>query len=147
MQPRDAGALGREPARADPAVRREGAAAIPSPIDTMLAEARSRIRRYSADEVRAHPDLLIVDTRSVDERERTGVIAGSKHVPLSVLPWRTEDLSGRRVCLVCAQGYSSSLAAALLLELGVEAGDLIGGYEAWRRSSATAVCTGSASRT
>jgi rhodanese-related sulfurtransferase len=97
----------------------------------MLAEARSRIRRYSADEVRADPDLLIVDTRSVDERELTGVISGSKHVPLSVLPWRTEDLAGRRVCLVCAQGYSSSLAAALLLELGVEAGDLIGGYEAW----------------
>ena len=97
----------------------------------MLAEARSRIRRYSADEVRAHPDLLVVDTRSVDERERTGVIPGSKHVPLSVLPWRTEDLAGRRVCLVCTEGYSSSLAAALLLELGVEAGDLIGGYEAW----------------
>ena len=97
----------------------------------MLAEARSRITRYSADEVRADHDLLIVDTRSVDERERTGVIPGSKHVPLSVLPWRTEDLAGRRVCLVCAQGYSSSLAAALLLELGVEAGDLIGGYEAW----------------
>ena len=97
----------------------------------MLAEARSRITRYSADEVRADHDLLIVDTRSVDERERTGVIPGSKHVPLSVLPWRTEDLAGRRVCLVCTEGYSSSLAAALLLELGVEAGDLIGGYEAW----------------
>jgi rhodanese-related sulfurtransferase len=32
---------------------------------------------------------------------------------------------------VCAHGYSSSLAAALLVELGVDAGDLIGGYEAW----------------
>jgi len=29
------------------------------------------------------------------------------------------------------QGYSSSLAAALLVELGVDAGDLIGGFEAW----------------
>jgi rhodanese-related sulfurtransferase len=97
----------------------------------MLAEARSRITRYTPDEVRADPGLLIVDTRSVDERERTGVIPGSKHVPLSVLPWRTEDLADRRVCLVCAHGYSSSLAAALLVELGVDAGDLIGGYEAW----------------
>ncbi len=97
----------------------------------MLAEARSRITRYTPDEVRADPDLLIVDTRSVDERARTGVIPGSKHVPLSVLPWRTEDLAGRSVCVVCAQGYSSSLAAALLVELGVDAGDLIGGYEAW----------------
>jgi rhodanese-related sulfurtransferase len=97
----------------------------------MLAEARSRIRRYTPDEARADSGLLVVDTRSADERDRDGVISGSRHVPLSVLPWRTDDLAGRRVCLVCAHGYSSSLAAALLVELGVDAGDLIGGYKAW----------------
>ena len=97
----------------------------------MLAEARSRITRYTPEEASADPDLLIVDTRSADERERYGVIEGARHVPLSVLPWRTDDLAGRRVCLVCAHGYSSSLAAVLLVELGVDAGDLIGGYEAW----------------
>jgi len=97
----------------------------------VLAEARSRIRRYTPAEARADPELLIVDTRSTDERDRDGVIPGSKHVPLSVLPWRTDDLAGRRVCLVCAHGYSSSLAAAQLVELGVDAGDLIGGFEAW----------------
>jgi rhodanese-related sulfurtransferase len=60
-------------------------------------------------------------------------------VPYSVLQWRAdptsewrdEELAGRRLVLVCAEGYSSSLAAASLVELGVEAGDLIGGYEAW----------------
>ena len=97
----------------------------------MLAEARSRIRRYTPEEARADSELLIVDTRSADERQRDGVIPGSAHFPLSVLPWRTDDLAGRRVCLVCAHGYSSSLAAALLVELGVDAGDLIGGFEAW----------------
>jgi len=97
----------------------------------MLAEARSRIVRYTPEEAQADSDLLLVDTRSVDERERSGVIPGSKHIPLSVLPWRTEQLAGRRVCLVCAHGYSSSLAAAQLVELGIDAGDLIGGYEAW----------------
>jgi rhodanese-related sulfurtransferase len=97
----------------------------------VLAEARSRIRRYTPDEARADPELLLVDTRSGDERGRDGVIPGAKHVPLSVLPWRADDFSGRRVCLVCAHGYSSSLAAALLVELGVDAGDLIGGYQAW----------------
>ncbi len=105
----------------------------------MLAEARSRIVRYTPDEVRADPDLLVVVIRSHDERERRGVIPGSKQVPLSVLPWRAdqtsdsrdEELAGRRLCVVCAHGESSSLAAALLVDLGVEAGDLIGGYEAW----------------
>jgi rhodanese-related sulfurtransferase len=85
------------------------------------------------------PGLLVVDIRSVDERERTGVIPGSKHVPYSVLQWRAdqtsewrdEELAGRRLCLVCMEGYSSSLAAASLVELGVDAGDLIGGYVAW----------------
>ena len=105
----------------------------------MLAEARSRIVRYTPEEVRADPDLLVVDIRSHDERERKGVIPGSKPVSLSVLPWRAdqtsdsrdEELAGRRLCLVCAHGDSSSLAAAVLVDLGVDAGDLIGGYEAW----------------
>ena len=105
----------------------------------MVAEARSRITRYTADEVRADAEILVVDIRSADERERTGVIPGSKCVPLSVLPWRAdqtsewrdEELGGRRLCLVCMHGESSSLAAAQLVELGVDAGDLIGGYEAW----------------
>ena len=105
----------------------------------MLAAARSRIARYTPEEARSDPDLLLVDLRSVDERERTGVIPGSKHVPHSVIQWRADptsewrddELVGRRLCLVCMQGYSSSLAAASLVELGVDAGDLIGGYEAW----------------
>lgn len=105
----------------------------------MLAEARSRIRRYAPEEARADPELLLVDVRSVNERERFGLIPGAKHVPLSVLQWRADrtsgwrddELVGRRLCLVCQQGYSSSLAAASLVELGVDAGDLVGGYEAW----------------
>jgi rhodanese-related sulfurtransferase len=105
----------------------------------MVAEARARITRYTSEEVAAADDLLIVDTRSADERERSGVIPRSKHVPYSVLPWRAdqtsesrdEELAGRRLCLVCAHGESSSLAAAQLVDLGVDAGDLIGGYEAW----------------
>ena len=93
----------------------------------MLAEARSRIRRYTPEEARGDPELVLVDTRCPGD----SVIEGALQIPLSVLPWRTELLEGKRVCLVCAQGYSSSLAAALLVELGVDAGDLIGGYEAW----------------
>jgi rhodanese-related sulfurtransferase len=105
----------------------------------MLAEARSKIMRYTPEQAAADPDLLLVDLRSDDERERTGVIPGSKHVPYSVIQWRADptsewrddELVGRRLCLVCMEGYSSSLAAASLVALGVDAGDLVGGYEAW----------------
>ena len=105
----------------------------------MLAEARSRIVRYTPAEAAAADDVLLVDLRSVDERERSGVIPGSRHVPRSVLEWRADptsewhdpELMGKRLVLVCAQGYSSSLAAASLVELGVDAADLEGGFEGW----------------
>src|SRR5207237_260189 len=100
---------------------------------------RSRIARYTPAATAAAEDILVVDLRSVDERERAGIIPGSKHVPRSVLEWRADptsewhdpDLAGKRLVLVCAQGYSSSLAAASLVDLGVDAADLDGGFEAW----------------
>jgi rhodanese-related sulfurtransferase len=38
---------------------------------------------------------------------------------------------GRRVLLLCDHGYSSVLAAASLVELGVDAADVEGGFGAW----------------
>jgi rhodanese-related sulfurtransferase len=110
-----------------------------SRIDDMLAGARSRIVRYTPAEAAVASDVLFVDLRSHDERERTGIIPGSVHVPRSVVEWRADptsewhdpSLAGKRLVLVCAQGYSSSLAAASLVQLGVDAGDLDGGFEAW----------------
>jgi rhodanese-related sulfurtransferase len=110
-----------------------------SRIDEMLARARSRIVRYTPAEAVEADDILLVDLRSLDERAQAGVIPGSKHVPRAVLEWRADPtcethdpaLAGRRLVLVCAHGYSSSLAAASLVDLGVDAGDLAGGFEAW----------------
>ena len=110
-------------------------------ISQLLAVARTRIRRYTPAEAAA-ADALVVDLRSHDERYRNGVIPGSIHVPRSVLEWRCDSTSGfanpvvaesdRPLILVCAEGYSSSLAAAALIDLGVsDVGDLVGGYEAW----------------
>ena len=110
-------------------------------ISQLLADARTRMRRYTPAEA-AVADALLVDLRSHDERYRNGVIPGSIHVPRSVLEWRCDSTSGfanpvvaesgRPLILVCAEGYSSSLAAAALIDLGVpDAGDLVGGYEAW----------------
>jgi len=110
-------------------------------IQTMLADARDRIVRLSPSEAAAS-DALIVDTRSNDEREREGIVPGSVHVPLSVLEWRADQSSGhanpaladRKLILLCAHGYSSSLAASRLVDLGIDAGDLVGGFEAWREA-------------
>jgi rhodanese-related sulfurtransferase len=110
-------------------------------IQERLAEAQARIRRYSPAEA-ASADVLLVDLRSQDLRERDGIVPGSVHVPLSVLEWRCDQqsgfanpiLAGRTLVLLCDHGYSSSLAAERLVDLGVDAGDLIGGFEAWREA-------------
>lgn len=113
-------------------------------IGGLLEAARARLERLepsAALEALAEGSLLI-DTRDVAVRRETGVILGSVHVPLSVLFWRLDPTSesadlrladpNRRVVLICAHGYSSSLAAATLLDLGYErATDVIGGFEAW----------------
>jgi rhodanese-related sulfurtransferase len=113
-------------------------------IDGLLADARSRIERLLPEAAyRAMTEgALLVDTRCGGDRRETGAIPGSVHVPLSVLFWRLEPSSGyddpalsdlaRPVILICAHGYSSSLAAATLRDLGfVSVADVIGGFEAW----------------
>jgi rhodanese-related sulfurtransferase len=114
-------------------------------LSELLADARERIERLEPGEAfaAAQDGALLVDIRSDVARERDGVIAGALHVPRTVLEWRLDpdspwrnplacDLE-RRVILVCDHGYSSSLAAATLCELGfARAGDVIGGFLAWR---------------
>jgi rhodanese-related sulfurtransferase len=114
-------------------------------VEGLLEAARERIERVEPEIAwgwAASGEALIVDLRSGDERRRHGIVPGSVHVPRSVLEWRADptsdshnpQLEGRgRLILLCAEGYSSSLAAASLVELGrVGAGDVVGGFRAWR---------------
>ena len=113
-------------------------------IDGLLAAARSRIERVEPEAAAraASAGAPLVDTRCADDRRETGAIPGSVHVPLSVLFWRLDPSSGhddpalsdlaRPIVLICAHGYSSSLAAATLRDLGfASVADVIGGFEAW----------------
>ncbi len=105
-------------------------------MEELLARARARLHRVGpaeAAEAQARGARL-VDTRSEDDRRREGVIPGSLHIPLSALPWRAGLLGppDGELVVVCNDGYSSSLAAALLQELGfARATDLDGGFRAW----------------
>lgn len=117
---------------------------MPSTVDEILTAARSRIARLepsAALDAVGH-GALIVDSRCGESRRTAGTIPGSIHVPLSVLPWRFDPASpyrdatladpSREVIVVCDHGYSSSIAAAWLRDLGYDrAGDVIGGFEAW----------------
>jgi rhodanese-related sulfurtransferase len=84
----------------------------------------------------------LVDLRSEDERRREGIIPGSLHIPRSVLEWRLDPDSGysnpyvrpgQSVIVFCAQGFSSSFAAATLRELGWQTStDIVGGFAGWK---------------
>jgi rhodanese-related sulfurtransferase len=75
-----------------------------------------------------------------------GEIPGAIVIDRTVLEWRLDPTSPSRieeatddkvrVIVVCAEGYSSSLAAASLQDIGlVNATDVIGGFEAWKAAA------------
>jgi len=114
-------------------------------LEALLADAETRIARFAPAEAHAatSTDALLIDIRSDSDRERDGIVPGSLHIPRTVLEWRTAPDSSsrnphvgaldRQVILLCDHGCSSILAAAVLTELGfTRAGDIIGGFAAWR---------------
>jgi rhodanese-related sulfurtransferase len=113
-------------------------------IEELLANARARLNRLEPSAALRAQELgaTLIDLRCGDDRLASGIIPGSIHVPLSVLFWRLDPTSGyhnprladpaKQVVVLCADGYSSSLAAATLQNLGfARATDVIGGFNAW----------------
>lgn len=112
-------------------------------IDELLAASRKRLDRVAAGDLGAELDAgaLVVDIRPVEQRARDGELPGAVVIDRNVLEWRLDPASDhripgtsydRRIILVCNEGYASSLAAAMLRDLGIErATDLDGGYQAW----------------
>ena len=112
-------------------------------VEELLAEARSRLERLDPHAARAAMDdgALLLDIRSESQRAADGVVPGAIFIARNVLEWRCDPASGwrdervpigARVILMCDEGCQSSLAAATLRDLGVDATDLDGGFRAWR---------------
>ena len=117
----------------------------PLTLYELLEIARRKIERLSPNEAFAasQDGALIVDIRSDADRDHAGVVPGSVHIPRTVLEWRLAPESAwrnphvggldRQIVVLCNHGYSSSLAAATLVDLGfARAGDVVGGFEAWQ---------------
>ncbi|MFF0493196.1 rhodanese-like domain-containing protein [Nocardia sp. NPDC004068] len=121
-------------------------------IDRMLANARERLRRIYAFEL---PEALargalLVDIRPQAQRVKEGTLPGALVIERNVLEWRLDPTSSARLALavdhdvewivVCSEGYTSSLAAASLQELGLRrATDLVGGYQALKAAGLLSV--------
>ncbi|PZS37870.1 MAG: sulfurtransferase [Pseudonocardiales bacterium] len=110
----------------------------------MLVRARSQLQRltpkqaYDAIAVGA----LLVDIRPGWQRTDEGEIPGALLVERNHLEWRFDPECDARlpqatgydvqVIILCSEGYTSSLAAAALQNLGLHnATDVIGGVHAW----------------
>ena len=112
-------------------------------IDALLADCRSRLDRLTALQAydAARSGGTLVDIRPQLNRESEGEIPGALVIERNVLEWRLDPSSDARlpiarydlhVIVFCNEGYTSSLAAAALQDLGVDrATDMIGGYRAW----------------
>lgn len=110
----------------------------------VLQTARHGVRRLAPWEVvdAAARGALIVDTRTESQRREQGELPGVLVIDRTVLEWRLDPASESRIpeacgydleiVVVCRQGYSSSLAAASLRQVGLRcATDMVGGVESW----------------
>jgi rhodanese-related sulfurtransferase len=113
-------------------------------LDQLLARARERLERVAPQDLdeAMRAGAMVVDVRTAEQRERDGELPGAHLIDLTVLEWRLAPSSRfrpldfpdtKQVILVCSEGYSSSLAAARLQDLGLSnATDLAGGFLAWK---------------
>ena len=113
-------------------------------IDGILAAARGRLRRLTPHEAFREQagGAVLIDIRPAAQRAGDGEIPGSVIVERNHLEWRLDPgcdarlpwVTGydHRVIVFCVDGYTSSLAAAALQDLGLyRATDVIGGFRAW----------------
>jgi rhodanese-related sulfurtransferase len=112
-------------------------------IDELLARAREQLTRVDPDEAAAAMarGAVLVDIRPIEQRSRDGEVPGSLVIDRNVLEWRLDPRSAHRIpeaarrdhliMVLCNEGYASSLAAATLRDLGLDATDVDGGYQAW----------------
>ena len=114
-------------------------------VDDLLARARARLDRPDPRRARVLVDAgaRLVDTRPAWQREQEGELPGALVIERNHLEWRLDPASDARIpeatdhdvrwIVVCSEGYSSSLAAASLQDLGLRnATDLDGGFRAWK---------------
>ena len=114
-----------------------------SRIDKVLDTARARLHRMPAKDVPGALDrgAVLVDIRPQAQRDREGDVPAALVIERNVLEWRCDPTSDAKLpqavdddvewVVLCSEGYTSSLAAASLIDLGLhKSTDVVGGYHA-----------------
>jgi len=114
-------------------------------LEEMLGAARETLARLTPElaEEAIRAGARLVDIRPEWQRRADGEIPGAVVVERNHLEWRLhpdsdarlpDAVAGTRWIVHCTEGYTSSLAAASLVSLGLDATDVIGGIRAWREA-------------
>ena len=115
----------------------------PRTIDDVREAARARLARLSPGEAAQAlgEGAVLVDIRPAAQRAEEGSVPDALVVERNVLEWRFDPSSDAslpiadhdlQVVVLCSEGYTSSLAAAALQEIGIHrATDVVGGFHAW----------------
>src|SRR5688500_16153450 len=115
----------------------------PRSIDELLDDARRSLDRVTVDAAARSlgAGAIMVDIRPVAQGRRDGEVPGGLIVDRNVIEWRLDPQSYHRlpeaartdcrIMVLCDEGYASSLAAATLRQLGLDATDVVGGFVAW----------------
>jgi rhodanese-related sulfurtransferase len=114
-------------------------------LTELMDDAERRVPRLDPVEAaQAIEDgAILVDIRSPATRGRDGVVPGALHITRTVVEWRLDPAGSMRtpyappdarIVLMCDHGFSSLLSAATLRDLGVDAGDVRGGFVAWKEA-------------
>jgi rhodanese-related sulfurtransferase len=124
---------------------------VPSRIDAVLEAARAKLDRIEAADVPAalQRGALLVDIRPAAQRAAEGDVAAALVIERNVLEWRCDPTSDAKLpeavgddvewIVLCSEGYTSSLAAAALKDLGLHRStDVIGGYQALKSTGVLA---------
>ena len=114
-----------------------------SRIDKVLDDARARLDRLQAKDVPAalQRGAVLIDIRPQAQRDREGRVPDALVIERNVLEWRCDPTSDAKIpeavgddvewVVLCSEGYTSSLAAASLVDLGLHRStDVVGGYHA-----------------
>ncbi|WP_072803023.1 rhodanese-like domain-containing protein [Rhodococcoides yunnanense] len=123
-------------------------------IVEILENARTKIDRLTVFELReaVSRGAIVVDIRPQAQRAIEGTLPGALAIERNVLEWRLDPSSDARLAaavdhdvewiVICSEGYTSSLAAASLQELGLtKATDLVGGYQGLKAAGLLGVLT------
>ena len=129
---------------------------MPSRIDAVLESAREKLTRIEAADVPAALErgALLVDIRPAAQRAAEGDVPAARLIERNVLEWRCDPTSDARLpeavgndvewIVLCSEGYTSSLAAAALVDLGLHLStDVVGGYHALKAAGVLDALSGS----